>query len=122
MLVECRACNSRLSRKAYSCPACGHPNERVTRVLWVTAVALIAVAFALMYLRWQRHEREADRAEAALVRDLARNYSTLEQAGANPKETCQFGRYAIRVAEQYGTEHARPLKIRVARACQRAGI
>jgi hypothetical protein len=94
----------------------------VARVLWVIAFILFALAFALMYLRWQRHEREADRAEATLVRDLVRNYSTLEQAGASSKELCQFGRHAVQVAEQYGTALAGPLKMRIARACQRAGI
>jgi len=122
LLVECAACSGRLSRKAYSCPACGHPNAAAMRAMWAVALLVLAVGMLLMYLRWQGATRENERAGAVLLDRVLREYASLESSGADPKALCGFGRFATGIAEQHGPEQAGPLKARVDGACRQAGI
>jgi hypothetical protein len=83
MLVDCKACGGQISRSAASCPKCGHPNWRVTRLALVPALVVVIALVSL--LAWQRSAGRAENESAAMsvVTELAKGYqSDLAQGDA----------------------------------------
>lgn len=105
LLIDCAACGGKLSRKAVSCRACGHPNARVTwQAVAAVGIALVVVA-SLFVWRIHRHNTQLSQQERALLQQVITDYQSLPQ-DAPSQVRCSNAQHVATLADQYQPELA----------------
>lgn len=119
LLIECKACGAKLSRKAVRCCACGHPNALVGRRLLAAALLLLIGAGAM--LTWQVHDQSArlDQSRRALVQKAIGDYEALA-ADASPQLRCVRATVIVQLTGETQPELRDNWMRTVARDCERA--
>ena len=117
LLIDCAACGSRLSLKAVRCPACGHPNARVTRQTYAVVGSLLVAFLSLVGWRVHGTNAQLSQSEAALVSRMVAEYRSLPE-DAPAAVRCGHAELVVQLTTQYQPGLRPEWERRAAEDCQ----
>ena len=117
MLVNCPACAKPISRKAYSCPQCGHPNAHLTRQLLIASAMLAITGLGIVSWRIVKTNAEHDRSLRSTAARVERMYDESLRSGQR-RQLCTYANFLVSIyVSANDSAHVNKWRANAARVC-----
>lgn len=129
--IKCSNCNNEISKKAITCPACGHPNKQTNNAKLSILIIIALVLSALLFLddgRFNRNlfketvQNNLDDIHEKVISDQIKQYEIAKRQG-DPIQICvQAGLVTAAYLQAKYEYRYREWKEKESSDCKRAGI
>lgn len=118
MLMNCAACANPMSRRATSCPACGHPNSTVMwQALGVLALGALLL-FSLVWWRAAAWDADYERGMRSVAESIERDYAIESRKTPAGAGRCDLSRHLESIYREIHDDAKREeWRANAARAC-----